>query len=133
MGHLSPCDYLRTGYTWVQLPLLSVEEIMAKDYAKGFYKSRAWQRCRAAFISEREAIDGGLCQHCGCKRGYIVDHIVEIEPDNINNPEITLNHDNLQYLCLECHNTKTFQKHKSTRDGLCFDAEGNINKISPPR
>lgn len=105
---------------------------MAKDYARGFYKSRAWQRCRAAFISEREAIDGGLCQHCGCKRGYIVDHIVEIDPDNINDPGITLNHDNLQYLCLECHNTKTFLKHKGTRDDLCFDAEGNINKISPP-
>lgn len=102
---------------------------MAKDYARGFYKSRAWQRCRAAFIGEREAIDGGLCQHCGCKRGYIVDHIVEIDPDNINDPEITLNHDNLQYLCLECHNTKTFLKHKSTRENLFFDAEGNFRKI----
>lgn len=101
---------------------------MAKDYAKGFYKSRAWQRCRASFIAERESIDGGLCQHCGRKRGYIVDHIEEISPGNINDVDIILNHNNLQYLCLECHNTKTFKKHKSTRQNLFFDEEGNIFK-----
>lgn len=101
---------------------------MAKDYAKKFYKSKAWQRCRASFIAKRETIDGGLCEHCKNKRGYIVDHIVEISPDNIDDVDIILNHDNLQYLCLECHNTKTFGKHKNTRENLFFDEEGNIFK-----
>lgn len=101
---------------------------MAKDYAKKFYKSKAWQRCRASFIGKRQTVDGGLCQHCKSKRGYIVDHIVEISPDNIDDVDIILNHNNLQYLCLECHNTKTFGKHRSTRENLFFDEEGNIFK-----
>lgn len=104
---------------------------MAKDYARSFYKSKAWQQCRASFIGERRSIDGGLCEHCKSKRGYIVDHIIEITPDNINDVNITLNHSNLQYLCLECHNTKTFSKNKSTDKNLFFDEEGNLRKIGP--
>ena len=42
--------------------------------------------------------------------GYIVDHIEEISPSNIGDPEITLNHDNLQYICQPCHNIKTFRR-----------------------
>lgn len=101
---------------------------MAKDYAKKFYKSKAWQRCRASFIAERESIDGGLCEHCKKKRGYIVDHIKEITPENINDVSITLDHKNLQYLCLECHNTKTFKKYHAVEENLFFDEEGNIFK-----
>lgn len=101
---------------------------MAKEYAKKFYKSKAWQDCRASFIGERRSIDGGLCEHCRKKIGHIVDHIEEISPDNINDVNITLNHKNLQYLCLNCHNTKTFSKHKNTRKNLYFDEEGNIFK-----
>lgn len=99
---------------------------MAKDYAKHFYKSTAWKKCRASFIKKRRGIDGGLCEHCKSREGYIVDHIKEITPDNINNIDVILNHSNLQYLCLECHNTKTFLKNKSIDDDLFFDENGNI-------
>lgn len=101
-------------------------DCLAKDYAKKFYKSKAWQKCRASFIAEREAIDGGLCEHCRKKRGYIVDHIEEITPENIDDVDIILNHNNLQYLCLECHNTKTFKKHHAVEENLFFDEDGNI-------
>ncbi|MDO5715749.1 MAG: HNH endonuclease signature motif containing protein [Tissierellia bacterium] len=104
---------------------------MAKPYAKKFYKSKAWQRCRASFISYRESIDGGLCQHCQSKRGYIVDHVVEITPSNINDVTITLNHDNLQFLCLPCHNKKTFKKNFATKENLFFDEVGNIFQVPP--
>lgn len=83
---------------------------MAKNYAKSFYKSKSWLSCRAAYIAERIMIDGGMCQHCGRVPGYIVDHIEEISPSNIGDPEITLNHDNLQYICQPCHNIKTFRR-----------------------
>ena len=100
---------------------------MAKDYAKKFYHSKAWLDCRASYISTVN----GLCEHCLKDNkyipGYIVDHIVEIAPDNINDPEITLSHDNLQYLCLRCHNTKTFGKEVEViRDGLMFDSNGDV-------
>lgn len=92
-----------------------------KTFAKKFYNSKAWKDCRAAYIPTVY----GLCEHCG-KPGYILDHIIEINYDNMNDPNITLNHDNLQYLCLECHNTKTFRKYSATNDGLMFDENGFV-------
>ena len=107
---------------------------MAKEFAKPFYNSKQWINCRKSFISYRITIDGGMCEHCKDKLGYIVDHIEELTPDNINNPEITLNHNNFQYLCLECHNKKTFGTYKEiVREGLEFDSNGElIQKTTNP-
>lgn len=80
---------------------------MAKAYAKSFYNSTKWKKCRAAYIA---SVYGG----------YIVDHIIEITPENIDDANITLNHDNLQFLCLDCHNKKTFSK-PAVIDGCWFD------------
>lgn len=99
---------------------------MAKEYAKKFYKSTAWIKCRSSFIAERISIDGGVCQRCKEQLGYIVDHVEEITPDNINNPDITLNHSNFQYLCLVCHNIKTFKKENATVEGVKFDENGDL-------
>lgn len=89
--------------------------------AKKFYKSIAWQKCRASYIQTVF----GLCEHCS-KPGYIVDHIEEINIDNIHDPNITLNHENLQYLCTSCHNKKTFGSAEVTREGLTFDSNGDL-------
>lgn len=102
---------------------------MARDFAKRFYNSKAWKLCRRSFISIRQSTDGGMCEHCQKELGYIVDHIEEITPDNINDVEITLDHQNLQFLCLSCHNTKHFGKDTEViRDELMFDKDGNIVK-----
>ena len=37
------------------------------------------------------------------KPGEIVHHKIPIDPTNINNPDITLNWNNLQYVCRDCH------------------------------
>lgn len=37
---------------------------MAQAFAKAFYKSTKWRKCRAAFVASRVNIDGGLCQIC---------------------------------------------------------------------
>lgn len=94
----------------------------SKD-AKRFYDSKAWQDCRDYYINKRVQKDGGLCEHCKSSLGYIVDHIKEINASNIDNAYITLNHDNLQYLCLDCHNKKTFSKDNTRR--VIFDDDGN--------
>lgn len=78
--------------------------IMAKQYAKHFYNSHGWEECRAAFINERIRIDGGMCQLCGQRLGLIVHHVEKINEANINNAGVTLAHDNLMYLCHDCHN-----------------------------
>ena len=45
---------------------------MAQDYAKKFYRSKAWQQCRESYISKVH----GLCERCQSKGkitpGYIV-------------------------------------------------------------
>ena len=74
-----------------------------KEYAKGFYKSKAWKECRAAYAKSV----GGLCEVClqsGVYRaGEIVHHKEHINPDNISDPQIILDWNNLQLVCRDCH------------------------------
>ena len=74
-----------------------------KEYAKGFYKSKSWQKCRGAYASSV----GGLCERCKkkglIKAGVIVHHKKPITPANIYDPDITLNFNNLELLCRDCH------------------------------
>lgn len=74
-----------------------------KEYAKKFYMSKAWQACRRAYIAKRMGVDGGVCQVCGREQGYIVHHIVPLTEQNINNPNVSLNHNNLRFECKACH------------------------------
>ena len=74
-----------------------------KDYAKSFYKSKAWQHVREAVMQR----DARLCVDC-MKEGIYkpaeeVHHIEELTPENINDPAVSLNMDNLVSLCRECH------------------------------
>ena len=79
------------------------------EETKGFYKTAAWLRCRDAYIKSV----GGLCERCLAKGlivpGYIVHHKIRLNGFNINDPSITLNWDNLEYLCLDCHNKEHFK------------------------
>ena len=74
-----------------------------KPYAESFYKSPAWKRTRIAYAKSV----GGLCERCYAKgiirAGDIVHHKIHISPDNINDSNITLNWDNLQLVCRDCH------------------------------
>lgn len=70
-----------------------------------------------------------ICERCG-KTAVICHHKRYISPKNINNPEITLNWSNLEALCLDCHNKEHF-KTSGTVDGLTFDDDGNLVKITP--
>lgn len=101
---------------------------LAKEFSKKFYKSKAWQKCRDGYI----ASVNGLCEECLKENkitpGYIVHHKVELTPDNINNPDITLNWDNLEYCCQDCHNKITFGEAKVIREGLKFNEFGEVVK-----
>lgn len=103
-----------------------------KEYseaAKQFYKSQAWAKCRAAYI----ASVGGLCERCLAKGlivpGYIVHHKCYLNSENINDPSVTLNFDNLEYLCAYHHNAEHFKEKYNKRyvinaDGSVIAAEG---------
>ena len=77
---------------------------MARAFAHAFYTSPAWRFCRAAYLAERRAVDGGMCERCHDQLGYIVHHREWLTPENINDPDVALNHRNLEYVCLTCHN-----------------------------
>ena len=81
-----------------------------KEYAKGFYKSATWERCKNAYIKSV----GGLCERCLengiVKAGVIVHHRKYITPDNISDPNITTDFNNLELLCQDCHNKEHQRK-----------------------
>lgn len=106
-----------------------------QPWAERFYCSRAWKRCRRSYISSRINIDGGRCEICGFSQGYIVHHKVLLTPTNIDDPVVSLNHDNLQYVCKDCHDLFDGHglRHNTTPNVVTFDADGNpIGRTSPP-
>lgn len=68
-----------------------------------FYDSEAWKNCREAYRKSK----GGLCELClknGIVRaGRIVHHKIHLDADNIGDPNVTLNWDNLELVCMDCH------------------------------
>lgn len=106
---------------------------MAREFAKAFYNSKLWKKARAAYIAQRKAIDGGMCESCHQQPGYIVHHKVELTPENINDPDIALNLENFKYDCHVCHNKENTALDKI--EGLVyyeFDAAGQPIAQSPP-
>lgn len=77
--------------------------LFMQEYAEKFYKSKAWQKTRKAYLKSV----GGLCETCLAKGiitpAVIVHHKIHISPENINNPNITLSFNNLEALCRDCH------------------------------
>lgn len=92
---------------------------------KQFYKSMAWRRARAAYINHRKSIDGGMCEVCQTEAGRIVHHIVWLDDDNCNDPNIALNPMNFRYECQECHN-KEKDPRKANARRYVFGANGEI-------
>lgn len=102
---------------------------MARDFAKQFYKSKQWQKCRASYILKRQGIDGGMCETCHQEPGKIVHHKIWLSPENINDPNVSLNHENLKYECQTCHNKEGCQKEENGR--YYFGEDGQIYPVPP--
>ena len=88
---------------------------------KQFYHSAAWRRLSRAFLLSRSYI----CERCG-KPAEIAHHKQYITPGNLSDPAITLNADNLQALCLDCHNAEHFGAGVAVLKGLRFNENGDI-------
>ena len=92
-----------------------------KLYAVKFYNSIAWRKCREAyFISQY-----GICEKCS-GAGKIVHHTEYITPNNIQDINITLNHDKLELLCQDCHNKEHLGSGDSTRGDVMFSVDGDL-------
>jgi hypothetical protein len=52
---------------------------------------------------------------------------VWLNSENVNDPTVTLNWDNLEALCIDCHNKEHFQTSAVDED-LRFDEKGSLIK-----
>ena len=105
---------------------------MAQPWAKAFYKSDTWQACRAGYIAERIRVDGGMCEVCQERLGFIVHHKIILTRHNIQDPNVALNWKHLSYECKQCHDLH--EGHGVNRSILpvCeFDFDGNPTQIRP--
>ena len=97
-----------------------------RDFAEGFYKSKAWQNTRDAYMRSV----GCLCENCLQKGIYkpaeIVHHRVHIETFNVNNPEVTLSWDNLQALCRGCHGKAHEDYYRKNKKRFSINEEGKV-------
>lgn len=97
---------------------------MAREFSKSFYNSTAWKKVRNAYVQMRF----GLCERCGAPDSKQVHHKVYLDEHNINNPDITLNFNNLELLCDICHQKEHNEKYSPTLWGLEFDDNGELVK-----
>jgi 5-methylcytosine-specific restriction protein A len=98
---------------------------MAQEFAKAFYNSTAWKKCRASYIASVYH----QCERCANGTiGYIVHHKILLTQHNIDDPTVTLNHDNLEYLCQDCHN-REHNSGQTVANGLVFDGNGQLVRL----
>ncbi len=87
-----------------------------------FYKSKKWKQARQAYILIRH----GLCERCKAKEiekpGSYVHHKDYITTANIDDSNITLNFDNFELLCFDCHQEEHFPKQNDYK----FDENGDL-------
>jgi len=103
-----------------------IGDSMAQEWAKGFYNSKQWKRCRRLFKQAKNS----LCERC-LKKGIYkpgdeVHHKIWLTPENINDPEITLSFNNLELLCASCHSKEHNEKYSPLREDVKFDKNGDL-------
>lgn len=99
---------------------------MAREFSKKFYNSKQWIKCRELY---KQSVNG-LCERCLSKGKYVlgdeVHHKIHLSPNNINNPDITLNWDNLELLCMSCHSIHHMSIYSPLREDVMFNKEGDL-------
>lgn len=103
---------------------------MAKDFSKGIYNSRRWRAVARAYAESQHYI----CERCqnrsfagtGRPAHFIVHHKRHLTPENVADDSTVYGWDNLELLCIYCHNAV----HSQGLDRECrFDDEGNTIAI----
>ena len=92
-----------------------------------FYTLQVWRHCRKEFAKSKRL----MCERClangiievGSKeRPLEVHHKIPLTAENVNDPEVSLNWNNLELLCKSCHDMERKRKEKRYR----FDEYGNM-------
>ena len=94
-----------------------------REFAKAFYKSRAWKETSRAYMESKNYI----CERCG-GAALICHHRKYLSPENIWNPAVSLDWNNLECLCQDCHNKEHFSS-GAPDSFLLFDSKGNVSGV----
>ena len=88
-----------------------------------FYHSKAWANVKRT----KRMMEHGICQRCG-NAGWEVHHIIPLTDENVDDPKIALNLENLELLCTACHNAARDEelKKQGKRSDYYFDEQGNM-------
>lgn len=103
---------------------------------KAFYKTKAWKKTRQAYFDSQK----GLCERClrlgKYVPGEIVHHIVHLNAETVNNPDIALDFSNLELVCRKCHaelHPEIYQPKNPVPKPYMFDVNGNLVKNDEER
>lgn len=98
-----------------------------KEYASQFYKSQAWKKTAAAYAKAQR----NLCELCWDQGqitpGEMVHHKIFLTPENIADPSISLNWNNLQLVCRKHHAML-----HGNRKRYSVDAVGHVTGYDTP-
>lgn len=86
------------------------------------YNSRSWDRIRAMYMSSKNYI----CERCG-RPATIYHHREHLTADNVTNPHVAYNADNLECLCHECHNAE----HDRFNGRVVYNSKGDVVNVRP--
>lgn len=96
-----------------------------RSIPKSFYDSPAWKACRATYLQQHP-----LCEDCLMRGIYKpaahVHHLVWLDEGNYLDASVSLNHDNLRAVCVDCHNRE--HAAKAPRRWK-VDAAGNVTPL----
>lgn len=104
---------------------------MAREFAKAFYRSKAWKQTRESYFRSRD----GLCERClrygKVVPGSIVHHIEHLSPSNINDPTVALSFENLELVCRDCHAAEHPEIYGGNTEPprVAFDENGNVVRL----
>ena len=99
-----------------------------RQLQKKFYDTKKWKKLRKSYLAEHP-----VCERCAAA-GFVsvaehVHHKIELTEENVKDPNITLNPDNLEALCFDCHR-REHHNLSQVDDELFFDENGNLRKKS---
>ncbi len=100
---------------------------MSRAFAKSFYNSKEWINVREGVLMR----DKYLCVKCGAPAEE-VHHIIHLSPENIGDPKVSMNPENLVSLCKTCHFKEHYKdkgeghlKKENVLPEIIFDEQGN--------
>lgn len=92
-----------------------------EKFAAGFYSSGAWQACREAYAKSK----AWTCERCG-NAGAQVHHRIRLTPANLMDTNVSLNWNNLELLCDDCHKAEHKKREKKKQKRYAVAEDGSL-------